>query len=146
MELNILRIDLDEPNRKEAIEQLAERIKYFKDFGFADLKYWHKIELVKKRTYGARITLIEPVRDSRSIITLQLVFGSDWRKEINTFFNDVVLEMDYSNRLFNGKAYKKGFMVVDPEDVTEEVLAVAASNKVYNWRKFLVSKIKRFFK
>ena len=145
MELNILRIDLDEPKRKKALAAVAERLRYFNDFEFIGLDYWHKIELIKKRTYGVKITLNKPAKDAKSIMFMQLIFGSDWRKEINTFFNHEVLEMDYSNRLFNGKAYKKGFYMGTCEDVTQELKQVATTHKVYNWRKFLAAKIKRCF-
>jgi len=146
MDLKCLKIDLDARTRKEAIEILSERIRYFDQIMNLKPKMWQKIELIHKTSYGARIVLLKPLKDERNIIIFELLFGSDWRKEINTYYNAVVLGMDYSNRLFLAKRYGSKYVVGSREDVTKEVLEEAKKTKVINWRKFITAKIKRWIK
>lgn len=146
MDLQVLKIDLDARTRKEAIEILAERIRYFDQIMNVKPKYWTKIELIHKTSYGARIRLLKPLKDVRNIIILECCFGSDWRKEINTYYNAVVLGMDYSNRLFLAKRYGSKYIIGTKEDVTAEVLERSQKTFVINWRKFLIAKVKRWFK
>lgn len=146
MNLNVLKIDLDARTKEEAIEILAERIKYLKEVMNLPLGYWTKIELIHKKSYGARIRILKPMKDVRNIVIMELILGSDWRKEINTYYNAVVLGMDYSNRLFIGKRYGNKFIVGSRIDVTQEVKEEAKKTKVINWRKFLIAKFKRWFK
>lgn len=145
MKKNILKIDLDLKNRTQAVNQLVERISYFKSVFEVDYSFWKKIELVKKSRYGAKITLSKEI-NHKHLIILQLVFGSDWRKEINTFYNSEVLKMDYSNRLFTTKPYGNKLKTAEIEDITEEILKNLKNPRIFNLRRFIISKIIRLFK
>lgn len=129
MKLNILKIDLDLKSKKKAVVQVAQRIDYLeKYFNFPE-DYFKKIELIKKNSYGCKITLKDNLLDSRNVIFFQLIFGSDWRKEINTFYNDVALKMDYSNRLFTIKPYGEDFKSAIIEDISQEVRETIKNKK-----------------
>jgi len=145
MNRKILKIDLDLKTREEAISLLMERMKYFKDIFGVEYTYWKKIELVKKTRYSARIFLKKDLLDDKNIIILQLIFGSDWRKEINTFYNSQALKMSYSNRMFDMKYYNKKFKYAEVEDITEELRFNLKYNvQVSNWIKFAVFKIRKW--
>lgn len=144
MRKNVLKIDLDLDSREEAIRQIVERMRYFKTIFGVDYKYWQKIELLKKTRYSAKIHILKPVKDEKSIIILQLVFGSDWRKELNTYYNSQVLKMDYSNRLFNGKNYGNKFKFAEVEDITEEARQRAEHPIITNLARFVLYKIKKW--
>lgn len=146
MKKNVLKIDLDLDSREEAIKTIVERMRYFKNLFGVDYKYWYKIELLRKTKYSARIHILKPVKDERSIIILQLVFGSDWRKELNTFYNSEVLKMEYSNRLFTIKNYNDRFLEAEIEDITDEARARATSPVIHSLSRLIISKIKKWLR
>lgn len=146
MKLNVLKVDLDANSKEEAIEILAERIRYLNQIMGLPLGMWTKIELIHKTTYGARIRLLKPLQDVRNVIIMEFCLGSDWRKEINTYYNSVVLGMEYSNRLFIAKRYGSKFIVGEKFDVTREVKQRSKETHVINWRKFITAKIKRWLR
>ena len=100
-----------------------------------DLKFFYidnieKIELIKKTTYGCKITLKKPFKHPKDIIIFQLYLGSDYRKEVNTLLNHFKLGMEYSNRLFTVKRYKGGKLrYANIIDITEIVVNKVMSNK-----------------
>ncbi len=144
MRKNVLKIDLDLETREEAIKSIVERMRYFRNIFGVPFNYWQKIELLKKTRYSAKIHLIKPVKDERSIIILQLVFGSDWRKELNTFYNSEVLKMEYSNRLFTIKNYSDGFLEAQIEDITDEARKRAENPLIFSLSRLILSKIKKW--
>ena len=144
MRKNVLKIDLDLYSREEAVNTIVERIRYFRDIMGVPVGYWYKIELLRKTRYSCKIHIIKPVKDERSIIMLQLIFGSDWRKELNTFYNAEVLKMEYSNRLFTIKNYNDGFLEAKIEDITLEVRGMIKSPKIKSLRRLIWSKIIRW--
>lgn len=107
MEKNILKIDCDCESLEETIDLIVERCSYLHDTGFLPFKHFNKIIAGKKTKFNVKIYLNCDLREE-FIIMLQLIFNSDWRKEINTIVNHYVLKMDYSNRMFDIKRYKSG--------------------------------------
>lgn len=146
MKLNTLKIDLDVRTRKKALNMVSDRISYFNNVFKVPLSYWGKIELIKKTRYSCKITLSKNMKDEKNIIIFQLLFGSDWQKEVNTFYNSNVLKMDYSNRMFDIKNYDDKFKTAIKEDVTSIVLENVKSPRILNLRRVIKSKIERFFK
>lgn len=132
MEYNILKIDLDLHSKKKAVTHLRERLAYMHDLGFFSIAHIDTIQLIKKSSYGAKITLKCDL-SATCIILFQSILGSDWRKEINTFINYYHFNMQYSNRLFTCKRYKDGsFKIAKLIDVTEEIKNfVSGDRKVY---------------
>lgn len=107
MEQNILKIDLDKPSQSSAVTLLKHRLAYLHDLGILEFHNIESIFLVEKTKFGAKIHLKQNINE-HNIIFLQLVLGSDWRKEVNTFMNHFIMNMEYSNRLFDCKRYKGG--------------------------------------
>lgn len=107
METNLLKIDLDIPMRKDCIKLLQERLAYLNDLGALPIEHIKSITLVKKTRIGCKIYLHVHLK-AEMIIMLQLILGSDYKKEVNTILNHFVLGMEYSNRLFDIKQYKCG--------------------------------------
>jgi hypothetical protein len=131
MEKNILKIDLDMKNKKNVIKHLKERLSYVEDIGFFNVsEKIEKIILIKKSSYGCKIFLNENLKEEYSIVIFQLILGSDYMKEINTLYNHYVLEMQYSNRLFDCKRYKNGKIKIAKEiNITTEILQYINSKK-----------------
>lgn len=118
----LLRVDLDIKTKQKSVQILSERLAYMNDLNFLKSKNIKKIELIKKTRYGAKITLKREINFNLLII-LQLMLGSDYRKEINTMINFYKLKMKYFNRLFTIKMYKDGKVKgAEIIDVTNEVL------------------------
>lgn len=130
MDLDLLRIDLDKRFRFQAVRQIKERLCYLNDIGVFYSDLIKKVELIKKRTYGVKIYLKQPVKSESLIIILQLLIGSDYQKEANTLLNHCKLNMQYSNRLFNCKRYKKGkILIAEKIDVTNDIITFIESPK-----------------
>lgn len=92
------------------------------DLKFFDFDRIDKIYLIKKRSYGAKIYLDEPINQEWFIILLQCLLGSDYMKEVNTCINHFKLNMDYSNRLFDIKRYRSGKIKKSSKmDVTNDI-------------------------
>lgn len=105
--MNILKIDYDEfRTLPEVKTELKKRLSYIYDLKLISLKYLRKIETVKKTNYCVRIYFTKNFKCESDIIILQLLLGSDWMKETNTYLNHFVLNMQYSNRIFTTKRYK----------------------------------------
>lgn len=118
----ILKIDLDIKNKKKALEIVSERLSYMHDLSFFSIENIDRIHLIKKTGFGAKIYLKKPV-SIHLLIILQLMLGSDYRKEVNTMLNFFKLEMQYFNRLFDIKMYKDGkIKEAKIFDITQEVL------------------------
>jgi len=107
MEKNILKIDCDCDTLEEVIDLIVERCSYLHDTKFFPFHNFNKIIAGKKTKYNVKIYLNHNLKEE-FIIMLQLIFNSDWRKEINTIVNHYLLKMDYSNRMFDIKRYKVG--------------------------------------
>jgi hypothetical protein len=139
MELDVLKIDLDFHLKKSTINLLKERLSYLHDLSIFDSSIIKKIELIHKTKYSCKIYLKENVFDEKNIILLQLLLGSDWMKEANTFLNHFKYKMKYSNRLFDAKnynvrnssfainilrkpKYKKFMKIAKITNVTDEIL------------------------
>lgn len=136
MDLNILKIDLDLKFITNAKRVLKERLSYLNDMGVLDYKIIKSIVLGKKTSYNAKIILKEDVKDEKNIIILQLMLGSDYMKEVNTFLNHFIFNMRYSNRMFDVKRYQKGVIKESKKtDVTKEILDYV-SNKNNVRKKF----------
>lgn len=132
MEKNILKIDLDLKFKASAMKQLKERLAYMHDLKFFDIKNIKRIELIKKTSYGSRIVLHEDIPEEL-IVVIQLMLGSDYRKEVNTMINHFKLGMAYSNRLFTVKRYRanklKKARVIN---VTQEIVDYVSSGRKIN--------------
>jgi len=107
MELNILKIDLDASTRFNAIDIITERLSYIHDLDFFKFENFEKIELLFKTSYAIRIFLKKPLCCEKDIILFQLLLGSDFMKETNTCINHFKLKMEYSNRMFLVKRYRR---------------------------------------
>lgn len=130
MDKDILKIDLDCPSTTKTLKLLKERLSYMHDINFLKVdECIKKIVLIHKSNWSVKIFLTDNV-DETLIIILQLMLGSDYRKEINTMINHYRLNMEYSNRLFDIKRYK-GDVLKDSKrvNVTKEVLSHVLSDK-----------------
>lgn len=106
MENNILKVDLDKNTKKELIDELSYRLKYLNSFNLFKIEHIDKIEAGYKQTWNVKLYLNKNYSET-AIIMLQLLLGSDWRKETHTIINHFVLNMEYSNRMFDIKTYKQ---------------------------------------
>lgn len=124
VDLNILRVDLDLKTKKECMNHLKERLSYFQDLNFLNFRRIKKIVLIKKKTYSVKITLDIKLKRYHSIILLESLLGSDYRKQVNCLINYNILGMKhYPDRLFTIKRYKgEGFIVAKTEDITLEIM------------------------
>lgn len=107
MDKDILKIDLDKKSYEEALNELKERFAYMHDLHLFHIDNIEHICLVHKTNYSCKVWLNVKLPE-HFIIILQLICGSDWRKEVNTCLNHYKLGMEYSNRMFDVKRYKKG--------------------------------------
>lgn len=107
MDKNILKIDLDIDELDEAIKTITNRLCYMHDLGFFKADNIEKIEFIYKSSHGCKMTL-KSEWTPEWIVIFQLLFASDYMKEVNTLLNHFMLKMDYSNRLFTSKRYKDG--------------------------------------
>lgn len=134
-DLKVLKIDLDKKTRKSALKSIREPLSYMVDMNFIKLNQIEDIEIIKKTTYGCRIYFRKPFKDVKSIVIMQLLFGSDYRKEINTLLNYYALNMQYFNRMFTIKKYKNGdIKVANIEYVTKEVFDYVNSKNRKKYR------------
>jgi len=133
MDLDILKIDLDLKYHRDARLQLRDRLCYMHDLKFLDVTVIKSIELIKKTNYSAKIYLNHQF-DEKMIVILQLLLGSDWRKEVNTIINHYKLGMEYSNRMFDVKRYKHGeIKKADKQDITRTIVQyIKSSNRKIN--------------
>ena len=129
MDNNILKIDLDEPNKKKAIDLLKSRLAYMHDIKFFDINNIEYIKLFYKSSYGCKIKLYYSFKPEM-IIILQLLLGSDYQKEVNTMLNHFKFNMEYSNRLFLVKRYKGNLLKFAKEyDVTNSIIKFVNNSK-----------------
>lgn len=125
MEKDILKLDLDLKGKNYAINKIINILSYMHDLDFFHVSNIKKVELVYKTRYSARIYLKKPVREVKDVVILQLILGSDYRKEINTLLNYYKLGMKkYPNRLFDYKRY--------PNGEYKEAEIIVITNKVLN--------------
>ncbi|MFW6282490.1 MAG: hypothetical protein ACOC1P_00350 [Minisyncoccales bacterium] len=130
MELNILKIDLDEKCYRKAFNQIRHRLCYMNDLSFFDIEIIEKIELQRKTSFGCKIYLKENLPSEKDVIMFQLLFGSDYMKEVNTILNHFKFKMEYSNRLFDCKRYKGGKIKSAKKfNVTEEIIDFVKDEK-----------------
>ena len=108
MDKKILKVDLDIKTKKHAINKLKKRFAYMHDIKFFDIDRVLGIYLIKKSSFGALVFLRKELNSEKDVVIMQLMLGSDYRKEANTLLNHYFLEMEYSNRLFLLKRYKQG--------------------------------------
>jgi len=122
MELNILKIDLDEEHYNRAIKTLKQRLSYLCDLGMFNCDLIESIFIIKKSKHSVKIYLTENLFDEKNVIILQLLLGSDYMKEVNTFMNHFKFKMSYSNRMFDVKRYKdQSIISCTRYDVTKEI-------------------------
>lgn len=135
MDLNILKPDCDLRFKFQIINLLKERLAYIHDMGILKSNHIKKIELMYKTKYSAKIYLKDNLKDEKNIIIMQLLLGSDYMKETNTIVNHFMLNMQYSNRMFNIKRYpNKKIRVARLYDVTNLVLNhVSNKNRKKNY-------------
>jgi len=121
--LNIVKVDLDFNSRKKVMDHLKERLSYFHDLGFLNFNKIASITIIRKKRYSVKIILKFNVKTYNSIVLLECLLGSDYRKGVNEMINHHLLNMEYSNRLFTIKRYKgEGFIVAKTEDITLEIM------------------------
>lgn len=119
---NILKIDIDCKFKFQAISILIERLSYMQDLKFFDSRNILKIELIKKTNYGCRIYLDKGIQDVCFLVLVQTLLGSDYRKEINTYWN-YMQGYQYYNRMFLIKRYKSNKIILGKVyDVTDIIL------------------------
>jgi len=129
MDSDILRIDLDAKSKKKALLILGDRLKYCNNNCFLSIDAIDKIILNKKTTYGAKIYMNDQY-SPEWIIILQLILGSDYRKEVYTCMNHFMYKMEYSNRLFDIKRYSNGeYKKAKHFNVTKEIKEYVTSVK-----------------
>lgn len=123
MELNILKIDLDEIFYLNVIKTLKQRLSYLSDLGIFNPDIIEKVIIIKKSKHSVKIYLSKNLYNEKSVIITQLLLGSDYMKEANTLLNHFVYKMSYSNRMFDVKRYKTGEIISCKQyDVTKEIL------------------------
>ena len=110
---NILKIDLDIKLKKDVMIHLIERLNFFIKVDFLESKDIIRIELIKKQTYGCLIYL-DPGTFKLSfdkLVIMQLLFGSDYKKETCSLLNYHAYKYNYANRLFTVKRYSSGKII-----------------------------------
>ena len=107
MELNELKVDLDIRAEETAKKEMKKRLAFLHDLGLLKQKYVDQVYILKKTKWSAKVILnIDLAKDK--IILLQLLLGSDYRKEGHTIVNIEHFGMEYSNRMFDIKRYPSG--------------------------------------
>jgi len=118
---NIIRLDLDLETQHECLCLLKSRLAYLHDVGYLNADTLLEIELVRKSTYGALITLKKDISVDM-IFNIQLMLGSDYKKEACAQINYYKYGMKYYDRLFSIKRYPDNtYKVARYIDVTKEV-------------------------
>lgn len=121
MRQNLLKIDTDTRTALETINLLKDRLSYMHDMGVFYAQGVDRIVLGFKTRWNAKIYLKKNIEPAQ-IIMFQLILGSDWRKECNTILNHYILNMEYSNRMFDIKRYNNGKVIVaKTKEVTTEI-------------------------
>lgn len=117
----LLKVDLDFATMEEVTIWLRERFAYLHDIGFFDWSNVQKVEGVHKTNWAVRVTTSKPL-DVDFIVIMQLLLGSDYRKEANSLMNYYKLGMRYWNRMFDIKRYPDGsVMQGESRDITQEI-------------------------
>jgi hypothetical protein len=128
----LLKIDLDFATMDEVQDWLSERFAYLHDIGFFDWSNVRKVEAIHKTNWAVRVMTSKPL-DVDFIVILQLLLGSDYRKEANSLMNYYKMGMRYWNRMFDIKRYPDGsVMQGTSEDITETI-----GNHVLNQDRFV---------
>ncbi len=117
----LLKVDLDFATIEETKTWLSERFAYLHDIGFLDWANVQKVEGIYKKNWAVRITTSKPL-DVDFIVMMQLLLGSDFRKEANSMINYYKLGMRYWNRMFDIKRYPDGFVMEGKSrDITKDI-------------------------
>jgi len=121
--LDILKIDLDHiKSKKKVIDTLKERLDFLDKWNFFNLDKIICIEYIKKTNCGVIIYLNNPITIDMLII-LQLILGSDYKKEVFTLNNYFRKKDYYFNRLFTIKRYVDGnYKKSKIIDITKDIL------------------------
>lgn len=121
-DLRVLLIDLDMKDKKKAIETLTERLWFLSGLKLLNIESIIKIELSKKKNYSAKVHVNHDI-PIQCIIVLQLLLGSDYRKEAITLKRHFDGEPD-CNWMFDYKHYisKGEFIKSEKEDITTIVM------------------------
>lgn len=117
-----LKVDLDLKRKSEVMKTLKERIKFLSEMGFLNLNNILAVKLIKKKNYSVKFQFKKPFKAVRTQVMLQLMLGSDYRKEAFTLFNFMHGINNY-NRLFDIKNYWGEFKVAKETDITDFVLS-----------------------
>jgi len=134
-ELNILKLDLDLNTKKETISYLFEKLSYAHDLSFLRINKIDKIELIKKKTYGAKIYLNFNFSNFNNLILFQSILGSDYKKEMNSLINYHKLKFNYSNRLFDIKRYSDGsYIIAEVLDITKIIKDLINNSERKEWK------------
>lgn len=122
MNRDVLKVDLDLKDIRQVKKQLGIRLGYLHDIHLFNFNHISLIEAGKKKTWNAKIYLKNNIKEEQ-VLFLQLILGSDWRKEANTILNHYHLGMKYSNRMFDIKIYYnlQNIMKARKVDITEDV-------------------------
>ena len=128
----ILKVDLDIENGVEALKQLSIRLRYLhynKVLNYSNIK---SIFTVYKSKYSVKIYLREPISPDH-IIIIQLILGSDWRKEVYSFKDYHINGLHYWNRMFDVKRYPDGkYLNAITENITKVMdLLIKKSSKEF---------------
>jgi len=117
----LLKVDLDFETMEEVMTWLRKRFAYLHDIGFFDWSNVRKVEGVHKTNWAVRVMTSKPL-DVDFIVIMQLLLGSDYRKEANSLMNYYKLGMRYWNRMFDIKRYPDGsVMEGESRDITQEI-------------------------
>lgn len=132
MENNILRIDLDIKTKRLAVNKICYRLFYLNSIGVLKKDIIKSVTLIYKTSYSCKIMLNIDIKPE-FIIIFQLLLGSDWKKESNTTLNHYILNMEYSNRMFDVKRYPNGEIITAKKtDITKQVISYINKNKKAN--------------
>lgn len=129
-EFDTLKIDLDAKSVRSAINRVKDRLSYMHDLAFLNVKNIKEIRIITKTNSSVKIFFKKKCFNANSVVMMQLLFGSDYRKEINTLINYHYLKMQYFNRMFDVKRYKDGTIkTATYYDATEEIIKYVLSKK-----------------
>jgi hypothetical protein len=130
-----LKIDLDAKSKSLAIKQICDRLSYMHDLKFLNISGIDKVFLITKTNTSVKIKFKRKCLNVNSLVIMQLLLGSDYRKEINTLINFHYLRMQYFNRMFDVKRYKDGTIIeAKIEDVTDKVIKYILNEKRKKYR------------
>ena len=126
---HFLKVDLDIKSKSKAIKHLIHRLTFLHLMSVLSVENIAKIELIKKSSYSVRITTKNELVNVDLIVIIQLLLGSDYKKEAHTIRNFYVYGFQYFNRLFSYKCYSNNEVISSQFiDITQQIIPCVITN------------------